>query len=229
MHSSFQTGKNYCSYFITVKFTALSSRFGTIQQCHRWQQPEERWGEDALVATWAAKWERELRTAHSTCETMLLVCCRCISAGRQLPARGALTHNSFALRCHKLFEPLLGFIQCPGLCMEAARTTTAPGPAITVSGMEWFSQVPGIFKFIYLFIFLLYLSIVVSLWYVYRPKWHYFCNRKNPQVSFNFVWKVKWVNLKCVQNKGHEGKGRVLRFSGRMCLSVVAALTTLQN
>lgn len=47
--------------------------------------------------------------------------------------------------------------------MEAARTTTAPGPAITVSGMEWFSQVPGIFKFIYLFIFLLYLSIVVSL------------------------------------------------------------------
>lgn len=111
----------------------------------------ERWGEDVLGTTWAAKWEAQLKTSHSTHETMLFVYCRCISTGRQLPARGAHRHKSYVHLCHKLFEPLLGFILCPGLHMEAARTTTACGPAITVSGMEWLSQVPGILKIIYLY------------------------------------------------------------------------------
>lgn len=77
--------------------------------------------------------------------------CRCISTGRQLAARGAHAHKSYIFHCHELFEPLLGLILCPGLGMEAARTTTALGPAITASGVERFSQVPAILKIIYLY------------------------------------------------------------------------------
>lgn len=116
------------------------------------KEPEERWGGDVLATTWAAKCEAQLETPHSTCEIMLFVYCRwSLQEGSFQPEKCIYIHNTYVFHCHKLFEPLLGIILCPGLGMEAARTTTALDPAITVSGMEWLPQVPGILKIIYLY------------------------------------------------------------------------------
>lgn len=52
---------------------ALFRRFGPIRHHH---QPEKRWVEDVLATTWAAKWEAQLKTPHSTREIMLFVYCR---------------------------------------------------------------------------------------------------------------------------------------------------------
>lgn len=120
---------------------------------------QEVWPHQAVAATWgevgwgcdnlSSKMGSTTKNTPQHSEMMLFVYCRCISTGRQLPARGAHGHKNYIFHCHKLFEPLLGFILRPGLGMEAARATTALGPAITVSGIEWLSQVPGILKIIY--------------------------------------------------------------------------------
>lgn len=93
-----------------------------------------------------------------------------VSKAWQLPARGAQSHGRYVLHCHELLiQPSFRFIPWPGLCAEAAGATTALGPAVTGSAMDWVSPEPG--TFIYLFLFL---SVFRRLSHTFiRPKWHY--------------------------------------------------------